>query len=188
MPTPSSCLFVGRLSREKGLMDLMDAWRLVRPARAVLLVVGPDMDSHAWNVGPAARAFVTKHRLEGSVRILGPMTDVRPVLTAADVLVQPSHFEALGLSAIEALACGVPVVASATGGLLEFIVDDRNGLLFPPQDSNALADCLRLVIEDDARRRRLAAQARASVESGSTRGGRVREVRRGPGRAGRGAA
>jgi glycosyltransferase involved in cell wall biosynthesis len=157
------CLFVGRLSREKGLMELMQAWRLVAPARAVLLVVGPDMDDHPWNVGPAARAFTADNRLTASVRFLGPMVDVRPALGAADVFVQPSHFEALGLSAIEALASGLPVVASAVGGLLEFVVDGQNGRLCPAEDPPALAAALGPLVSDAGLRQRLAAGARRSV-------------------------
>jgi glycosyltransferase involved in cell wall biosynthesis len=162
-PGAVACLFLGRLSREKGLMDLLDAWRLIRPANAVLLIAGPDMDEHPWNVGPAARAFVTEHGLEGSTSFLGSMADVTPLLRAADLLVQPSHFEALGLSAIEALACGVPVIACEVGGLLDFVVDGENGKSCPPQNAQALAAALRTLIEDATLRRQLAAHARQSV-------------------------
>jgi len=157
------CLFVGRLSREKGLMDLMEAWRLVGAADAVLLVAGPDMVGHEWNIGPAARAYARHHNLCGSVRFLGSISEVASLLRAADIVVQPSHFEALGLSAIEALACGVPVIASAVGGLLEFMIDGQNGKLYPAQDAAALASCLRALIEDPALRRRMAKRARPSV-------------------------
>jgi glycosyltransferase involved in cell wall biosynthesis len=162
-PGTVACVFLGRLSREKGLMDLLEAWRLRRPAHGFLLVAGPDMDDHPWNVGPAARAFVTAHGLDASVRFLGSMTEVAPLLRAGDVLIQPSHFEALGLSAIEALACGVPVIACAVGGLLDFVVDDENGKLCPPQDPPALAAALGALIEDAPLRRRLASRARPSV-------------------------
>jgi glycosyltransferase involved in cell wall biosynthesis len=162
-PGAVACLFLGRLSREKGLMDLLEAWRLLRPANAVLLIAGPDMDDHPWNVGPAARAFVSEHGLQASTSFLGSMADVAPVMRAADLLIQPSHFEALGLSAIEALACGAPVVACAVGGLLDFVVDGQNGKLCPPQDPQALAAVLDPLIKDEALRLRLAARARASV-------------------------
>jgi glycosyltransferase involved in cell wall biosynthesis len=157
------CLFIGRLSREKGLMDLMEAWRLVGPANAVLLVAGPDMVGHEWNVGPAARDYVQRHALGGSVRFLGSISDVALLLRAADIVIQPSHFEALGLSAIEALASGVPVIASAVGGLLEFMIDGQNGKLYPAQDAAALASCIRTLIEDAALRRLMAERARPSV-------------------------
>ena len=156
------CLYVGRLSREKGLMDLVEAWRVIG-GQAILLIAGPDMPGHPWNVGPSAREFVERHGLSASTRFLGSVTDVAALLGAADLVVQPSHFEALGLSAIEALASGVPVVASAVGGLLDFMTDGINGALCPPQDPPALAGCLRALIGDSALRQRLGAAARASV-------------------------
>jgi glycosyltransferase involved in cell wall biosynthesis len=161
------CLFVGRLSQEKGLMDLMEAWRSVQdPAGvrpSILVVAGPDMNGHPWNVGPAAREFTARHGLGSSVRFLGSIDPVDSLLRASDLLIQPSHFEALGLSAIEALASGMPVIASAVGGLLDFMIDDDNGKLYPPHDSSALAGALRALIDDAGLRQRLASRARASV-------------------------
>jgi glycosyltransferase involved in cell wall biosynthesis len=158
-----ACLFVGRLSREKGVLDLVEAWRLLGPSPGTLVVAGPDMTGHAWDAGPAARELVRRYGLEDSVTFSGPVTDVPGILGAADLLVQPSHFEAQGLSAVEALACGVPVIASNVGGLPEFVSDGRNGRLVPPGDPPALAAALRELITDVAQRTRLAAAARASV-------------------------
>jgi glycosyltransferase involved in cell wall biosynthesis len=157
------CLFVGRLSREKGLLDLLEAWRLLQPSDGLLVVAGPDMTGHAWDAGAPGRAFVERHGLQDSVRFAGPLSDVAPMIKASDLVVQPSHFEALGLSAIEALACGVPLVASAVGGLLDFVVDGDNGRLAPPQDPPALAAALGPLLSDAPARARLASRARASV-------------------------
>lgn len=157
------CLFVGRLSREKGVLDLLEAWRLLQPSDALLIVAGPDMTGHAWDAGAPGRALVEQHGLGASVRFVGPHEDVAPMMQAADLVVQPSHFEALGLSAIEALACGVPLVASAVGGLLDFVVDGENGRLCPPQDAPALAACIGPLLSDAGARMRLAARARESV-------------------------
>jgi glycosyltransferase involved in cell wall biosynthesis len=165
--------FAGRLSREKGLMDLLEAWRQLAVSGAaaprdgpgpLLLVAGPDMPGHAWNLGELARAFVREHALQESVRFLGPLADVAPLYQAADVAVVPSHFEALGLSALEALACGTPVVASSAGGLLDFMIDGVNGALCPPQSPAALAGRLGPLLTDAALRHRLAVNARPSVE------------------------
>ena len=157
-------VFLGRLSREKGLMELMEAWRRLRADNALLLVAGPDMTNHAWDVGPAARAFAQQHHLEGSVRFIGATDDVPTLMRVADVAIQPSHFEALGLSAIEALASGAPVIASGVGGLLDFVRDDDNGITCPPRNPEALAAAMQLLLDDPARRARLAARARLSVE------------------------
>ena len=189
------CAFVGRLSLEKGLMDLMEAWRLLQSQppeaqplrnRAMLLVAGPDMDGNRWNVGPSAREFAHRHGLSESVRFLGSVRDPSSLLRAADVFVQPSHFEAQGLAAVEALGCGVPVVASAVGGLLDFMNDGHNGKLSPPQDPPALAKCLRLLIDDHALRGRLAAAARPSIAGGLRRAPGVRTIRRSLARTGGG--
>jgi glycosyltransferase involved in cell wall biosynthesis len=156
------CLFVGRLSREKGVMELLEAWRQLQP-HALLVMAGPDMTGHAWDAGGPGRAFVEQHGLGASVRFVGPLTDVAPMIKAVDLVVQPSHFEALGLSAIEALACGVPLVASAVGGLLDFVVDGDNGRLCPPQDPAALAARIGPLLVDAGARARLASRARESV-------------------------
>lgn len=168
--------FAGRLSREKGLSELLEAWRVLAErswdagptaigSRVPLLIVaGPDMPGHAWDLGVAARAFVAEHGIDSSVRFVGPLNDVASLYQAADIAVVPSHFEALGLSALEALACGTPVVASSVGGLLDFIQDDVNGALCQPRDSAAIAEQLGRLIRDTDRRRRLSSQARATVE------------------------
>ena len=164
--------FAGRLSREKGLSELLEAWRILADSGRlaetngtgpVLLVAGPDMPGHAWNLGESARAFVAEHGLNTSVTFLGALRDVAPLYRAADIAVVPSHFEALGLSALEALACGIPVVASSVGGLLDFMVDGVNGGLCPPQDAPALAVTLDALLTDPALRTRTAANARASM-------------------------
>ncbi|MCU1385683.1 MAG: hypothetical protein JWL71_4380 [Acidobacteria bacterium] len=157
------CLFVGRLSREKGVLELLEAWRLLQPTSALLVVAGPDMTGHAWDAGAPGRAFVERHQLQQTVRFVGPLADVAPAIKASDLVIQPSHFEALGLSAIEALACGVPLVASAVGGLLDFVVDGENGRLCPPRDPAALAAAIGPLLTDAGARARLAARARASV-------------------------
>jgi glycosyltransferase involved in cell wall biosynthesis len=79
--------------------------------------------------------------------------------TSVDVAVVPSLYEPFGIVALEALACGVPVIASAVGGLKEIVADGQCGLLVPPGDPGALARALRLLLTNEASRRRLAAGA-----------------------------
>jgi glycosyltransferase involved in cell wall biosynthesis len=91
-----------------------------------------------------------------------PPAEVPEWITAADVVVVPSRGEGLGLAAVEALACGRPVVASKVGGLPEIVTDGENGLLVPPDDPAAL----RVAIErlaDDPLRKGLGAAGPASV-------------------------
>jgi glycosyltransferase involved in cell wall biosynthesis len=155
-------VFVGRLSREKGIVDLLDAWERVSPA-ALLVVVGPDMPGHRWDEGPRARARAATPALAGRVTMFGPSGDTAPLYRAADFAVVPSHWESFGISAAEAMASGLPVVASAVGGLTDFVVDGQNGRLVPPQDAAALAAAIEGLAGDEALRRRLGLAARDAI-------------------------
>jgi glycosyltransferase involved in cell wall biosynthesis len=157
-------LFVGRLSSEKGILDLLEAWGAVAAPQALLVVVGPDMAGHEMDVGPAARAFVARHALEGRVVFYGPRHDVPRLLQAADVFVQPSHYEAFGIAAVEAMATGLPVVASRVGGLRDFLRDGENGLFADPGSPADLARHLNRLLDDQPLRERLGRNARAAVE------------------------
>ncbi|MFN8061800.1 MAG: glycosyltransferase family 4 protein [Vicinamibacterales bacterium] len=155
--------FIGRLSEEKGIVDLMHAWDDVRHDNATLLVVGPEMTGHPLDAGPTVRAMAER-MLPDRVRLLGPARDVRPFLSAADVFVQPSHYEALGLSAVEALATGLPVVASRVGGLGEFLEHERNALLCPPRDPAALSVAISRVLEEPSLAVALSLEGRRTAE------------------------
>lgn len=156
-------LFVGRLSREKGVLDLLEAWRRLKRADAVLVFVGPDMPAHPWDAGEPGRRFVAAHGLDGSVVFSGPSNDTAPYYRAADVFAQPSHFEAFGISAIEAMASGVPVVASNVGGLRDFLSDGTNAILHEPGNPDAIAAALAEALGNPERRAHLARAALASV-------------------------
>jgi glycosyltransferase involved in cell wall biosynthesis len=98
-----------------------------------------------------------------NVRFLGARTDVPDVLASLDVFAFPSLFEGLCLAVIEAQAAGVPVVATAVGGIKETVVNDETGLLVPPSDPQALAGAIRRLLDhpDDAARLATAARRRA---------------------------
>ena len=91
-----------------------------------------------------------------------PPVEVAEWITAADVIVVPSRGEGLGLVAVEALACGRPVVASNVGGLPEIVKDGETGLLVPPGDVAALRGAIER-LADDRLRKRLGAAGPASV-------------------------
>jgi D-inositol-3-phosphate glycosyltransferase len=156
-------LFVGRLSTEKGVLDLVQAWYSLARTDAVLALVGPDMPSHPWNAGPEARAFVDAHGLGDRVRFEGPAEDTAPFYRAADLFVQPSHFEAFGISAIEAMASGVAVVAARVGGLRDFVHPGQNGLLHEPRDTMSLAGAIEEALDSAPLRAALAAAALETV-------------------------
>ena len=127
-------LYVGRLSPEKGLDVLLDAVRHVDGLRVRLLGEGRSR--------AALEAQVASMALGGRVQFQGFCDDVRPYLGAAQVLVLPSFREGLPMALIEAVAAGLPVVASRVGGIPQLVRDGDNGLLVPPGDAPALAAAL----------------------------------------------
>jgi len=105
-----------------------------------------------------------------------PNEEIPKILNALDVMVLPSITEGLSNVAIEALACGVPLVASATGGNLEVVEDGKDGLLVPPRSPGAIADRIKFLIENPAEARRIACEARRSAESRFCEARMVRSV------------
>lgn len=141
---PPHLIYVGRLSPEKGLTTLVDAVaRLGVPVRASLAGSGPERDrlqQRIEKLGIASRvSFV------GAIP-WGP--ELFRFMQSADMLVLPSFTEGLPLVLIEALANGVPVVASRVGGVPELIEHGRTGLLFDPGDSEGLARAIATLIRD----------------------------------------
>jgi len=102
--------------------------------------------------GPLAASLAVSHRAVRQVSPV-PSAEVANWLRAADVVVVPSRREPLGLAAVEALACGTPVIASNVGGLREVVRDGENGLLVPPDDPGALAAALVRMLDSELRAR-----------------------------------
>ena len=155
-------LFVGRLDPIKGIDLLLESVAQMR-ARARLVIVGgnPDGDpevqrlrNRADELGIGARVA-----LPGAV----PQPQLVRYYRAADLLAVTSRYESFGLAAVEALACGTPVVASAVGGLPSIVHDGVNGRLVPCRSAEAFAAAFDALCADDPQRARLAANARASV-------------------------
>jgi D-inositol-3-phosphate glycosyltransferase len=146
-------LFVGRLQPLKGLDTLLRAVHLVRPQypRLQVAIVGGGLDAgdphEAAEVerlrGLAAHLHLTPHLAFIKAQ---PQEALVHYYTAADVLVLPSHYESFGMVALEAMACGTPVVASQVGGLASTVVPERTGLLVPVGDGPAFAHAISRVL------------------------------------------
>jgi D-inositol-3-phosphate glycosyltransferase len=152
-------LFVGRLEALKGLDTLLPAFAQVnghfpRPPR--LLVVGGDLAKEAPKF-ESLRQMATTLGIAERVSLLGVVE--QPMLpyyySAADVLAMPSYTESLGMVAIEAMACGTPVVVSRVGGLQHTVLDGETGYQVPPRDPPALAERLNALLSDPALAARL---------------------------------
>lgn len=150
-------LCVGNIKPIKGHAILLEAaLQLSRRGHSFTLIcVGEDycegqLHRHATAIGG-----------DNDVLFVGPREDVRPWLHAADIYVQPSLWEGMPNSLLEAMACGLPVVATSAGGTLELIQDGTTGLLVPPGDEKELADALHCLMIDEHLRSTLGRVARA---------------------------
>jgi glycosyltransferase involved in cell wall biosynthesis len=158
-------VYTGRLLRGKGLEGLLDAFAdLARRRPAHLVLVGSGA-GQSLSVEETLRSRVAAEGLAPRVTFTGRVDDVAPWLRAADVFVFPSAFEALGLSLLEAAACGLPLVGSRTGGIVDVIAEGRSGRLVPPSDTASLRAVLEELLADEPRRIAFGQEARASARA-----------------------
>jgi glycosyltransferase involved in cell wall biosynthesis len=179
---PGSALrvgFAGQWVPRKGIAALLDAWPKVKsqiPSAELELAGGPAMWKATEPVAGAKESAAEVKSMEqaGLLLTAGPLPRARmgDFWSSLDVAVVPSLYEPFGLVALEAMACGVPVVASAVGGLKEIVQEGASGLLVPPGDSVALAQALVTLLTNEPLRLRLAEGARRRAEEFS-------QVRRG---------
>ena len=150
-------LFVGRLHAEKGVFDLLDAYgRIVRDLPEVRLVFigeGPDRN--------ALERQIAKHNYS-RVSLLGTVKnrDLPPYMRAAALFVSPAVAtkrweEYVGMTNIQAMACGTPVVSTRSGAIPEYVPDGKAGILVPEHDPVALADAILLLLTQDSLRQRM---------------------------------
>ena len=158
-------LFVGRLEPLKGLDVLFRAVAALEDLGNITLnVVGGDENSQEK---ARLQTLASRMKLTQNVRFIGSVRqDELPLhYNAADVCVLPSHYESFGLAALEAAACGRPVVASAVGGLPAIVRNGSTGFLVEPKHSDTMAERLCELLGDDTLRSRMGSAARAHAES-----------------------
>jgi glycosyltransferase involved in cell wall biosynthesis len=149
-------LFVGRLLRNKGLQEFVQACRILYEAKVPVrcLILGA-LDSNPNGITAAQLAIWVQ---EGFVEYLGEVQDVRPVLAKAHVLVLPSYGEGTPRSVLEAMAMGRAVVTTNSPGCRDAVQDDCNGLLVPVGDAQALAAAMTRLAQDVGSIARMAAE------------------------------
>ena len=155
-------VMIGRLVREKGYLELLEAFARVRPAfpDATLLAIGEALPSDHDDSADQIRARVRALGLEENVIFAGRRADVPALLAIGDLFVLPSWREGMPRSVIEAMAAGLPVVATDIRGCREEVIVGKTGLLVPPRDAEALARALATLLEDEELRRRMGAAGR----------------------------
>lgn len=151
-------LFVGRLVPQKNLPTLLQAMALIPERERPLLWIAGEGPERT-----VVESLVRRLDLYRSVRLLGERDDVDVLMAAADVLVLPSSEEGLSNVILEAMAAGLPVVASAVGGNTELVEHGRTGLLCDPADAQSIAAAIRRLFDDPELRRQLGRSTREKV-------------------------
>ncbi len=175
-PDHRMILFVGRMDPVKGLDTLVRAmakvveWEPQWQDQACLCIVGGDKtDDRERMDEEMARIDALRHELglASVAQFLGslPQEELPYYYNAAQVVVVPSRYESFGMVALEAMACGTPVIASNVGGLASIVRDGQTGYLVPDGDEVALALRLRQLLDDPDLRCRLGRHGRATAEA-----------------------
>ena len=178
-PQRPTVVFVGRVTRQKGLPHLLRAVEMLPPQVQVILCAGaPDTKEIKEEVDTAVAALQAQRTGVVLIEEMLPHRELQAVLASSDVFVCPSVYEPLGIVNLEAMAMGLPVVGSATGGIPDVIVDGETGYLVPLeqlQDGTGtpihpevfaadLAERLTDLVTDRDKARRMGVAARTRVE------------------------
>jgi N-acetyl-alpha-D-glucosaminyl L-malate synthase BshA len=154
---------LAHLSNFRSVKRAPDAVRIFAQVRAALpaklLLIGDGQDR------PQALHLARCLDVEGDVIFLGKQDDVQSLLAAVDLFLLPSEHEAFGLAALEAMSCGVPVIATRVGGVPEVVEDGTNGFLFPPGDVDAMARAAVALLNDPKRHAEFGEAARRRAVS-----------------------
>jgi sugar transferase (PEP-CTERM/EpsH1 system associated) len=146
---------VTRLNRVKRLDVLLQAIELLQETHGVIVGEGPE---HEY-----LKAQATRLGLSERISFTGHQRDVRPWLAAFDIFVLSSDWEGMSNALLEAMAAGLPVVATAVGGTPEVVVEGETGFLVPPRDPEALAEAILRLLRDPDLRRRMGEAGRKRV-------------------------
>ena len=151
---------VGRLIPRKGYRDLLQGFARMQETRAVLHIVGEGP------LGPELRAECEQLGIADRVRFHGRVTDEEKfqLLRAADAYVSTPLHEGFGISFLEAMVVGLPILATDTGGQTDFLVAGKNALLVPPRRPEQIAHALDWLARDASLRSSMAAANRAAVQ------------------------
>jgi D-inositol-3-phosphate glycosyltransferase len=165
-------LFVGRIEPLKGLDVLIEALSLIHQegildtCRLCLSVIGGDPEATNEQMDSEMKRLQTlreKFGLQDMITFLGQRSqDTLPYYySAAEAVVVPSHYESFGMVALEAMACGTPVVASQVGGLAFLVQDGETGFHVPDGDAQALSERLTVLLKDNKLRHKMGNNATA---------------------------
>jgi glycosyltransferase involved in cell wall biosynthesis len=161
LPEGLLALCVASLHPKKGLDVLIQAWQRVKTviSQAKLVILGEGSER------AGLETLVMESNLTGQVYLPGQVENVTQYLQAADLFILPSRAEGLSNALLEAMAMGLPVVATAVGGTSDVIVHGENGLLIPPEDEVTLGEAIISLLQDPALRECLGRAAHCTVKT-----------------------
>jgi glycosyltransferase involved in cell wall biosynthesis len=155
---------LGELTPNKGQLEFARASQTVaeRIANVDFIIAGRD-NSRDGDYGLQLKALIKASKFRDRIQLIESSIDVPEFLAGLDIVVSASRSEAFGLVIVEAMAAGVPVVATATAGACEIISDNETGRLVPVDDVNEMAAAILLLLNDSAQRQRITESARENV-------------------------
>ena len=143
----------------KRIQDVVEVFaRVARevPARLMLIGDGPDRS--------IAEHLAREHHIQDRVHFVGKQDNVNELLPLADLMLMPSEMESFGLAALEAMACGVPTIATDVGGVSELVENGHNGLLFEVGDVDSMSAAAIALLRDEPRLRRMSEVGRKTAQ------------------------
>lgn len=166
LPDKETVMYAGRVEPIKGLDILLDSFKILNETRDVHLVVvggslSGDRELDALRQRSKQLGILEKITFTGSVN----QSELGRYYSAADVFVLPSHYESFGLVALEAMACGTPVVASRVGGIPSFVDDGETGYLITWRSAEPFADRIEMLLENLDLRNFMSESARVKANS-----------------------
>ncbi|MBV9454621.1 MAG: glycosyltransferase [Rubrobacter sp.] len=167
LPEGPMAAYVGRLVPRKGVDTLIEAFALLsRRLDGRLVIVGGEPGAEGSAEVARLSALSRKLKIKKRVIFTGsrPQQDLYRYYGAADAVVTVPHYEPFGMTPLEAMACGVPVVGSRVGGIKTSVLEGETGYLVPPKDPKALADRLLRLLTDGALRDRMGLAGRRRME------------------------
>jgi len=161
---------VGRLSREKGQEIFIEALARLKDPMVWGILVGEGPDEMAL------RSKVEILGLSGRVRFLGYQSDMTAIYAGMDLAVIPSLSEGIPNVALEAMGRGIPLIASAVGGLPDMVTHEESGFLVPSGNADALSESMRVLIRHPDERRRIGDRGRSEAEARFSLEGRMKKI------------
>ncbi len=160
---------LGRITPMKGHLEFLEALYQIRTRHPeigfqVLIAGDAGADPREQRLLETIRARVHDYGLSDRVQLIGEVNESTVALIAMDLFAFPSHLESFGMALVEAMACGLPIVAYAAGGVMDIVEPDRTGLLVPVRNVPALAQAMLRLIQDETLCRRLGQNARAAAD------------------------